>query len=51
MNLKCEKIEILEKGEKKYKIKFLDSDIVMPIDKSVVESKIKNGFYKVVVVN
>ncbi len=48
MRLNCEKIKILDKGAKYFKIKYLDSNIVMPVLKSIVESKIENGFYKVV---
>ena len=48
MNLNCHNIQILEKGAKKWQIKFLESNIVMMVADSIVKAKIKNGFYTVV---
>jgi len=48
MKLKCQKIKILEKGTNIYQVKFLEEDITMSIEKSIVEAKISTGFYKVI---
>lgn len=48
MRLQCMKIKILERGEKFIQVEFLILGIIMPIAKSILESKIKNGFYEVV---
>lgn len=48
MNLDCHKIKILDKGANNWRIKFLESDIIMMIANSIVKAKIRNGFYKVV---
>ena len=48
MNLTCQRIKILEQQPRTYLVKFLDSNIAMPVSRTVVDSKIKNGFYEVV---
>ncbi|MFK8004776.1 MAG: hypothetical protein AB8H03_00330 [Saprospiraceae bacterium] len=48
MNLNCHKIKILDQDEKNWRVKFLESNVVMMIANSIVQSKIKDGFYKVV---
>ncbi len=48
MNLDCHKIKILKKDASKWRIKFLEFNIVMMIENSIVITKINNGFYKVI---
>jgi hypothetical protein len=48
MNLNCHKIQILEKDTPNWRVKFLESNIVMMIANSIVLAKINDGFYKVV---
>lgn len=48
MNLNCHKIQILEKDAKNWRIKFLESNIIMMIANSIVRAKINDGFYTVV---
>ena len=44
----CQKIEILNRDANKWRIRFLESNIVMMIANSIVKAKIKDGFYKVI---
>lgn len=48
MNLNCHKIKILDQDTTTWRVKFLESNVVMMIANSIVKSKIRNGFYKVV---
>ena len=48
MNLNCHKIKILDQDATNWRVKFLESNVVMMIANSIVQSKIRDGFYKVV---
>jgi hypothetical protein len=44
----CQKIKILKQDAKKWRIKFLEHNIIIMISRSIVQAKIDNGFYQVV---
>lgn len=48
-NLDCLKIKIVESQEEQYLVEFIESGIIMSVDKIIVDSKIKNGFYEKIV--
>ncbi|MFT4754893.1 MAG: hypothetical protein ACI85Q_002456 [Salibacteraceae bacterium] len=48
MKNKCQKVKILDSDLDKVRIKFIESDIVMPISKAMLKAKVKAGFYKVI---
>ena len=48
MKNSCQKIKIIDSASEKTTVEFLESGIVMPLSKSILKEKIKNGFYQVV---
>ena len=48
MRNECQNIKILSSDSDNVKIKFIDSDIVMFISKTILKAKVSVGFYVVV---